>query len=94
MEGIRTGLQPPEMRRLKALEDENAKPTDNTFIEAFNGRVRAECLSAHWIQTLDDARSKMEDWRRYYNEERPHGAIRNKSPIMLQNHDGATSPPP
>jgi putative transposase len=76
------------MRRLKALEDENAKPTDNRFIEAFNGRVRAECLSAHWFQTLDDARSKMEDWRRYYNEERPHGAIRNKSPIMLQNHDG------
>ncbi len=65
------GLQPPEMRRLKALEDENAKPTDNMFIEAFNGRFRAECLSVHWFQTLDDARSKMEDWRRYYNEERP-----------------------
>jgi transposase InsO family protein len=48
------------------------KPTDNAFIEDFNGRFRAECLNAHWFQTLDDARSKMEDWRRYYNEEPPH----------------------
>jgi putative transposase len=70
------------------------KPTDNAFIEAFNGRFRAECLNAHRFLTLDDARSKMEDWRRYYNEERPHGAIGNKSPITLQNHDAATSPPP
>lgn len=69
------------------------KPTDNAFIEAFNGRFRAECLNEHWFLTLDDARSKMEDWRRYYNEERPHGAIGNKSPIMLQNRDGAASPP-
>ena len=29
------------------------KPTDNAFIEAFNGRFRAECLNAHWFLTLD-----------------------------------------
>jgi putative transposase len=34
----------------------------------------------------------MEDWRKYYNEERPHGAIGQKTPIMLLNHDGAASP--
>jgi putative transposase len=39
------------------------------------------------------AREKMEDWRKYYNEERPHGAIGNKPPIMLLNYDGAASPP-
>ena len=43
------------------------KPTDNAFIEAFNGRFRAECLNTHWFLTLADAREKMEDWRRYYN---------------------------
>lgn len=32
------------------------KPTDNAFIEAFNGRLRAECLNAHWFLTLADAR--------------------------------------
>ncbi|MGK2873966.1 MAG: IS3 family transposase [Alphaproteobacteria bacterium] len=69
------------------------KPTENAFIEAFNGRFRAECLNTHWFMSLDDARSKMEEWRRYYNEERPHGAIGNKVPITLQNHVGAASPP-
>jgi len=43
--------------------------------------------------TLADAAEKMEDWRRYYNEVRPHGAIGHKVPISLINHDGATSPP-
>jgi putative transposase len=70
------------------------KPTDNAFIEAFNGRFRAECLNAHWFLSLADAREKMEDWRRYYNEERPHGAIGNKPPITLLNRGDVTSPPP
>jgi putative transposase len=70
------------------------KPTDNAFIEAFNGRFRAECLNTHWFLTLEDARAKMENWLRYYNEERPHGAIGNQAPITLLNPGGATSPPP
>jgi putative transposase len=70
------------------------KPTDNAFIEAFNGRFRAECLNANWFLSLTDAREKLEDWRKYYNEERPHGAIGQKTPIMLLNHVGAASPPP
>jgi putative transposase len=69
------------------------KPTDNAFIEAFNGRFRAECLNAHWFLSLADAQEKLEDWRKYYNEERPHGAIGHKPPITLLNHDGVTSPP-
>jgi transposase InsO family protein len=69
------------------------KPTDNAFIEAFNGRFRAECLNTHWFLSLADAQEKMEDWRRYYNEERPHGAIGQKPPITLLNRDGAASLP-
>ncbi|MCS3476093.1 putative transposase [Bradyrhizobium elkanii] len=69
------------------------KPTDNAFIEAFNGRFRAECLNAHWFLSLADAEEKVETWRRYYNEERPHGSIGNQPPILLQNHVGVTSPP-
>jgi putative transposase len=39
------------------------------------------------------AQKKLEDWRTYYNEERPHGAIGNKPPpITLQDHDGAAPP--
>lgn len=66
---------------------------DNAFIEAFNGPLRAKCLNAHWFLSLADAREKLEDCRKYYNEEQPHGTIGNKPPIILQNHDGAASPP-
>jgi len=69
------------------------KPTDNAFIEAFNGRLRAECLNAHWFLTLADAREKLEDWRKDYNEVRPHGAIGNKPPVSLMTPAGASSPP-
>ncbi len=51
------------------------KPTDNAKIESFNGRFRAECLNAHWFLSLADAQRKIEAWRRYYNETRPHSAL-------------------
>jgi putative transposase len=68
------------------------KPTDNAFIEAFNGRLRAECMNAHWFMSLEDAREKLEDWRRYYSEQRPHGAIGQKTPISLVRRDGTPKP--
>ena len=69
------------------------KPTDNAFIESFNGKFRAECLNAHWFMTLDDARRKCEAWRRDYNEERPHSAIGNKVPIELVDRSAACGRP-
>ena len=59
------------------------KPTDNAFIESFNGKFRMECLNTHWFMSLDDAKRKMDDWRRDYNEVRPHSAIGMKPPIEL-----------
>lgn len=56
------------------------KPTDNAFIEAFNGRFRAECLNENWFLSLEDAREKVEAWREEYNRWRPHGALGNLSP--------------
>ena len=69
-------------------------PTDKAFAEAFSSRMRAECMNAHWLLMLADAREKFEAWPRYYNEERPHGAIGNKVPISLQKPGGAPSPSP
>lgn len=68
------------------------KPTDNGFIESFNGKFRAECLNTHCFMSLDDARSKMEAWPRNYNEVRPHSAIGNKPPIALVNGSPASPP--
>jgi len=57
------------------------KPTDNAFIEAFNGRFRQECLNENWFLSLEDTREKAESWRGYYNRERPHGALGNLAPM-------------
>ena len=56
--------------------------------------MRSECLNTHWFLTLADAAEKMEAWVKYYNEDRPHGAIGNKPPILLQNPGGTPSLPP
>jgi putative transposase len=69
------------------------KPMQNGFVESFNGSFRDECLNQHWFLTLDDARQKMEDWRRDYNEVRPDSYIGNKPPISLMNGSGASGPP-
>ena len=56
------------------------KPTDNAFIESFNGSVRTECLNENWFLSLDDAKEKIESWRQDYNEHRPHSALGNLAP--------------
>jgi putative transposase len=56
------------------------KPTDNALIEAFNGRLREECLNQSWFLSLEDAREKVESWRQEYNKTRPHGALDNLAP--------------
>jgi putative transposase len=68
------------------------KPTDNGFIEAFNSKLRAECLNAHWFMSLPNVREKLEAWRRRYNEDRPHSAIGYNVPIVMHYPDGVTCP--
>jgi putative transposase len=57
-----------------------ATPTDNAYIESFNARLRQELLNASWFLSLADARARMEAWRKEYNEERPHTALKNMTP--------------
>ena len=56
------------------------KPTDNAYVESFNGTLRAECLDAHWFATLAEAKQVIETWRREYNESRPHRALGERTP--------------
>jgi putative transposase len=63
------------------------KPTDNPYIESFNGSFRDECLNVHWFLSLEDARQKIETWRIDYNRFRPHSAINDLTPEeMYENH--------
>jgi len=57
------------------------KPAQNGYIESFNGRLREECLSASWFESLDEAQRALAAWVRDYNEVRPHSALSNLAPL-------------
>ena len=56
------------------------KPTENGFIESFNGRLRDECLNVHEFATLDQVREVLRSWRNDYNHHRPHGSLGQLTP--------------
>ncbi len=60
---------------------EPGKPTQNAFVESFNGRFRDECLNQHWFVTLADAQRIIEQWRQDYNTIRPHSSLGNLTPV-------------
>ena len=57
------------------------KPTENAYIESFNGRLRDECLNVHQFLSLDDAKTRIEDWRQDYNSLRPHSSLGHLTPL-------------
>jgi putative transposase len=59
------------------------KPTDNSFVESFNGSLRGECQNVYWFETLDEAKEKIEAWRVDYNESRPHQRRRGMTPAAF-----------
>jgi putative transposase len=56
------------------------RPVENSWIESFNGRLRDECLNAHWFTSIDHARTVLHTWRHDYNELRPHSGIGDRTP--------------
>ena len=59
---------------------ERGKPTQNAFIESFNGKFRDECLNQNWFVDLRHAREVIEAWRVDYNTVRPHSSLRYLTP--------------
>ena len=59
---------------------EPGKPMQNGYIESFNGKFRDECLNMQWFTTLYEARCEIQQWRRDYNEVRPHSSCGNRPP--------------
>lgn len=56
------------------------KPTDNSHIESFNGRLRDECLNVHQFLSLTHAQQQLDAWRSDYNHTRPHGSLGHLTP--------------
>lgn len=59
---------------------EKGKPSQNGFIESFNGKMRKECLDRYVFKNLVEARNVILDWVRHYNEERPHSSLKYLTP--------------
>jgi len=56
------------------------KPVENGFVESFNGRLRDECLSTEVFFDIADAQLKLEQWRRDFNQSRPHSSLDDRTP--------------
>ena len=60
------------------------KPTQNAFVESFNGKFRDGCLNQHWFKDIQEARSIIDNWRRHYNEVRPHSSLNYQPPALFE----------
>lgn len=80
-------------RRVKTLYIEPGSPWQNGHVESFNGSLRDECLNRELMLSVAEARVLIEDYRRHYNEERPHGGIGYRTPAQARLEALASSRP-
>jgi len=59
------------------------RPMQNGYIESFNGKFRDECLNEQWFQSLSQARDCIAEWRKDYNEVRPHSSLGRIPPAQF-----------
>lgn len=70
---------------IKTIYIEPGCPWQNGYAESFNSRFRQECLNREVLYTLRESRVVFEDWRRYYNTERPHRSLGLQTPSQFAN---------
>jgi putative transposase len=68
--------------RVKLHFIQPGKPTQNAFVETFNGRFRDLCLNKNYFTSLEDARSMIDRWRDHYNRVKPHRSL-GYQPLVL-----------
>jgi len=65
---------------VKTMFIEPGSPWENGYIESFNGKLRDELLNREVFTTLEEARVLIEQWRREYNQIRPHSTLGYRPP--------------
>lgn len=60
---------------VKTLFIEPGSPWENGYVESFNGKLRDELLNSETFYTLKEAQVLLENWRRHYNQLRPHSSL-------------------
>ena len=71
-------------RQVKTLYSEPGSPWQNGHVESFHGSLRDECLERELMLSVAEARV-IEDDRRHYNGERPHGGLGYRTPAQARN---------
>ena len=85
----RAGVHQSRLHRLGPAElidrllIEPGRPMQNSYIESFNGKFRDECLNEHWFTSLAQARAVIAEWRRDYNQVRPHSSCGRMPPAQF-----------
>jgi transposase InsO family protein len=69
------------------------KPWQNGNNESFNGNFRDECLSMEWFRNRIDAKIVIEQFRRQYNEDRPHSSLGQLTPEEFKQQLSVTTNP-
>ena len=59
------------------------KPTQNAFVESFNGRLRDECLNETLFTSMVQARAVLATWRQDYNTVLPHSKLGGLTPAEI-----------
>ena len=67
------------------------RPVENGFIESFNGRLRDECLQVEWFGSLQQAQERLAQWRDHYNFQRPHSALKDRTPASFASSYAASA---
>ena len=62
---------------------DRGKPWQNGLNESFNGKLRDECLNLEWFRDRAEAKVVIEQWRKHYNEQRPHSSLGYKTPAQF-----------
>ncbi len=68
------------------------KPWQNGSNESFNGKFRDECLSMQWFKNRIDAKILIEEFRRQFNEVRPHSSLEQLTPAEFKRTISTISP--
>ena len=69
--------------QIQTIYIDPGSPWQNGFVESFHGRFRDECLNREQLWTLTEARVIIEDFRRDYNQQRPHSQLGYQSPARF-----------
>ena len=71
---------------------DSGKPWLNGMNESFNGKFRDECLNMQWFKNRIDAKILIEDFRRQFNEVKPHSSLGNLTPAEFKRRLSTTNP--